>query len=227
MRKVTRLFFLAAILGAIVSAAPPAHAILSAVGPVDPATGFPTFYTDTNAVKLKVCVDRLKCPIDPTGAERFWFRGVAVGARGGCTALVTLAVEGIYITPTGLPAPGRESAMARIDIKVQNLPVAGLYTVTHPYGTQTFNVVPDAKGLLSIKFRKQAGGGRIKSWTVPLRGPVGPFFTQVGHPPGFLGNINLSRRIVGGPNGNVFTVTGPTGVVIKQPLWAVCGQKTP
>ena len=43
-----------ALLG-LAASATPAHAALSAVGPVDPATTAPAFYTDANGLQLALC----------------------------------------------------------------------------------------------------------------------------------------------------------------------------
>ena len=202
--------------------APSVHARLAAVGPTNPATGFPLWYQDQNAVRLVLCTDAARCPIDPTGVESFYFDMVAKAGRAPApNATMVLAVEATYLN--GVVVPGEEITFSRMRILVKNLPAAGIYTVNHPFGVNTFNVRPDAKGLLQIKFTQDVGGLAPGLFRGAIAGKVGPFLKQIPSPPGFMGNINVARPITPGPGGAAFTVTGPTGIVINQTRWAVAG----
>src|SRR4051794_5787397 len=69
----------------------PAHAALSAVGPVNPATGFPDWFQDGSGLKLQPCLDgpplclAAKGDLTAPDGEAFWFQAeatVPVGAAG-------------------------------------------------------------------------------------------------------------------------------------------------
>src|SRR5215208_3698175 len=50
--------------GAAVVLAPSASAALSSVGPIDPATNFPAYYTDANGLSLDLCLGLPNCLAD-------------------------------------------------------------------------------------------------------------------------------------------------------------------
>jgi hypothetical protein len=224
MAKTLKFFILMSVFSMLLSVAP-AFAVLKAVGPTNPNTGFPNWYRDTRNQDVVICSTPGACAVDPTGAEVTYFSASArSGRKPEPNAVVTLGLFGGYLTASGLPQPGRETTFASIVIKAENLPVVGVYTVSHPWGVRRFNVKQTAKGI-GISNAQQFGGGAAGNFRAVLTAPIGPFFAQTKRPAGFLGLADVPRTITGAPQGrNVLTITGPTGVVIRQPLWGVEGQ---
>lgn len=149
-------------LGLAVGFSPPAQAALQAVGPNatfsnGAATGFtfPAWYQDTAGLRLDLCA-LMNDPFcfseglpaaNEFPAEMFWWAAEALIAptdpgAAGVDGLVVLAMEAAFGGAAELVVPGGEVAFARIRIRV-SVPTPGTYTVTHPFGSQTY-VVPDA-----------------------------------------------------------------------------------
>jgi hypothetical protein len=135
---------------------PPAHAALQAVGPVAAANGFPLWYQDFNGLRLDLCLEPGFClleapdllaPIsfpDNFGPEAFWWSAeaeFAPAAAGVDSALLVLAVEATAADEVNLidAVEGFQVGFARIRIRI-DVSATGTYTVTHPYGTATYNV---------------------------------------------------------------------------------------
>jgi hypothetical protein len=128
-------------------------------------------------------------------------------------------------------------------------PVAGTYTVTHPYGTQVFQVANAADG---INYTADIGASNFLSPALGFRGALAafgpdqvPFLTWpnyannpalqvleldgLGQPTGvvleqYIGDPRTPSPVVGGPNGNVFRVEGPGGIVAQTDLFFVMGK---
>jgi hypothetical protein len=243
----------------------PAQAALQAVGPVNPLNGFPLWYQDTAGLRLDLCLDvNIFCfaeglPAAPPGAppnfpdEAFWWSaGVLLDdtAGTGINAELVLAMEAAFL-PGPTAVEGQQVAFARIRIRV-DVPVAGTYTVTHPYGSATY--VIDVPGIRAINETQDLGNvdtpGRQGPFTLaladgpnpPLAGAtvnadgrsIGPFLTATAFPgPDFFldpvsGNRYLSdgapRTVTGSPLGtNVFRITGPPGTA-ESDLFALTGK---
>lgn len=146
--------------------------VLAGGNPADVAVslahGFPIWYRDSNNVKLELCLDKPSAGITPcvtaepfTGApisfpnnfgpEAFWWLANAFttyesrlngAVVGGGDALLVLALEAGFTN--GIVDDTQQAAFGRIRIRL-NVPVAGTYRVTHPYGTVDYVVsVADA-----------------------------------------------------------------------------------
>src|SRR5689334_21988788 len=147
-----------------------AQAGLKAAGPISPATTLPLWYQDLNGVALQPCVDQngfciLTPPFDPaftnppnpittTGPisdanwpdEGFYFiadSSVTVGGPASTeTANLRLAMEAAFLNGV---APNGGITFLRINLqKMSGLQPSSTFTVTHPYGTFTFQ--SDAAG---------------------------------------------------------------------------------
>ncbi|MBI5741046.1 MAG: carboxypeptidase regulatory-like domain-containing protein [Nitrospirae bacterium] len=216
------------------------------VGPVDPSNGFPVYYQDQRGLALALCLDPVNCVFDPVnpvfpfsvttgfGAEAFWWGADAIIPAADCPACVpavlVLALEAAY-GGFGDPVDGQQVSFSRVRIRV-DAPVAGTYTVTHPYGVEVFDVV--TPGVRSIDFTNDVGIGAPGTFTGALAGPTFPFLTQAvpPPPPGFIGNA-LGATVTGSPDGtNFFRVEGPPGSnldglgnnVMQTNLFSVQGQ---
>ncbi|GAB3872008.1 fibronectin type III domain-containing protein [Terrabacter terrigena] len=208
----------------------PASAALppTGLGAIDPATGFPSSYTDGNGLSLQPCLDGLPiCSTTTAGllasdgsGEGFYFVADASLGDGTVAFKYHSALEGAWFAPpdpTG--AVDNRQTFARIQIAV---PKGGLvpnatYTVTDPWGTVVCTA--DAGGFLL----NAAKGCRIQTtavagnFTNALGGRVGPFLTwdtfgqAVGAPPaGYIGDFATPHAVTGSPTGfNKVRIQGP------------------
>jgi hypothetical protein len=238
----------------VLALAPVAFAGLSAVSPVfnDVATsnGFPQWYTDANGVTVDL-------PVPPAGngtaaptmiygpltqassayaqqagfdTEAFYFNArpdpktyqTAYGK-----IVVVFGLEASY--STGIPTPGDQVVFARIRIKAP-LKVAGTYTFSHPWGTESIVVTAaDINANKGIFFTKDVGltpgwvsdGGT--GWT-PVAAPLGFYgVLQPGNtmstflravspapPAGWIGDGVTPTTVTGSPIGyNKVRLEGP------------------
>ncbi|MEW6721350.1 MAG: hypothetical protein AB1346_12945 [Thermodesulfobacteriota bacterium] len=230
-----------------------AQAALARVGPTNPLDGFPLWYEDTAGLRLDLCLDPgvASClfivpnPLAPVsfpnnyGAEAFWWAADALFDNvSNMTGLLVLAMEAAF-APSEVPVEGLQQAFARIRIRI-DVPVAGTYTVTHPFGTAVYNVA--TPGIRAINETQDLGNlatpGRQGPFNIALAdGPnpplpgatvnadgrsIGPFLTSPLFPgPNFFLDPATNARylsngaptpVVGSPFGtNFFRVVGPPG----------------
>ena len=207
----------------------PAQATLSAVGPVDVSTGFPSYYQDSTGLRLEPCLDGPpRCFADPSDlvapeGEAFYNNTTSsLTLPNADTADLTLALEAAYAAD----GSGQEVTFGRIRFTAKSgLRAGGTYTVTHPYGVDTF--VANGSGAVPANAGTEDIGG-----VGPCLGPnahsaggacdfaeantsrVGPFLkwdpaVAPAAPAGYLGDNQTPHRITGGQNGNVFRIQGP------------------
>lgn len=203
-------------------------AYLAKVGPVSPDTGFPTYYEDSNGLRLQHCLDETALcggpaatPIpDPTQPvsfpdnfpfESFYFLSQAtINLPGGGNALFVGALEASF--NSGDVQAGAQMTFARIRLRIDT-PTTGHYVVTHPYGVDEFDVT--TAGTRAINFTADVG---IASgvFTGALGGRVDPFLTWdtglVTAPDGskYVGDPNVNHAVTGSPfNTNFFRIDGP------------------
>ncbi len=200
--------------GAASAALPP-----GGVGPIDPASQFPSYYADTNGLRLQLCQDGPPhCLAGPEqiqdvhaaggDAEAFYFHASA--DVGGFT--MNAVLEAAYLGD----GPGQEVTFMRTQATGRAVVPHGQYSFTDPYGSYTCTA--DATGLV-----QPSKGCRFETSAVPgnfsaaLGGPVGPFLTwdsfggSAGAPPvGFIGDGTTPHTVVGSPTGfNKMRVSGP------------------
>jgi len=207
--------------------------------------GFPLWYRDTTRLPLEPCLSKAVLPSGPAcvlladpgfnpalpiqfgaaGAvpsnypiETFYFVSDAilnVGAGGGQRIKYRAALEGSFAT--GIFTPGGQVTFARIRI-FADLPVAGTYTFTHPYGVETITAA--TAGARAIAFTRDIGVG-TPGFTGAVAGDLGPWLINTGFPQTiltagvaetFIGDPNVAGTITGSPFGtNFFRVDGPVG----------------
>ncbi len=229
------------------------HAALAAVGPVDPANGFPTYYQDITGLLLEPCLDPVNCglvaeplifnPANPVAFPNnfpsvfMYYNATArmnVGPTGAGRATMVLAVEGFFLN--GPPVNGEQQTLNRIQVgPISNLAPNATYTITHPFGTLTGTT--DAAGTLP-RLRDQVASGAPGDFVSALGGGaafavVDRFLPQLAPapPPGFIGDGGLvgNFTITPGPNGALFVLAGPSaggaGInTVQTDLWTVTGQ---
>ena len=142
---------------------------------------------------------------------------------------------------TGVPAVNDQITFSRIRIRV-NVPVTGTYTITHPYGVETFVATTATGGGCNgnnsdISMTRDIGIGGAGNFSGVLTGDVGPFlrtppgidptqnadgtFTETNPVTGaletFIGDPNLSTVVAGvaTPVTGTPVVGGPNGNVVR------------
>lgn len=200
---------------------------LSKVGPNGVDDGFPTYYQDSNGLRLAHCFDGsalcggVESPLPNPAApvsfpgnypfESFYFLAQATvdlanGGRGKFVATLEASFN------SADPQAGAQMTFSRIRFVV-DAPTAGTYTITHPYGKDTFDVT--APGPHSIFETGDVGiasgvftgalGGRINPF---LEWDTGPITDTNGDK--YVGDPNTDHAVVGSPYGtNFFEIDGP------------------
>ncbi len=181
-------------------------------GPLSPVTGFPEYVTDSTGLALQRCLDPNVCFFDPinpedplsiqinSGGESFyWGADVILNDQAGNAVFkLVMAAEAAFLgeTPEGHLIDGTQFPFLRFRY-VFDAPADGVYTLTHPFGTEQFTVV-GATGNRDIFVSYDRGLTPNQSTT----GNVGPFLIGEGYPQaGFLGDggAGLQIRAKGGP----------------------------
>ncbi|WP_430310782.1 hypothetical protein, partial [Pseudomonas sp. PONIH3] len=233
-------------------------------GPYTLPTGkFPAWYQDSHGRVLDLCLSKAvssrvagtpgapsyMCTLLPTPGvfddtqpvvfpsnfpdEAFWFTADAaiVDAARGVDLSYGSAIEAAFSAEE--PVDGDQVSFARVRIRV-DVPVAGTYTITHPYGVDVFEVA--AGGRRAINMTRDIGIGSPGDYSGALRGDVGPFLRSVNGPytetnPGtgaserFIGDPNLEEPVTGSPfNTNFVRIEGPNGIDLRTELFAISGK---
>lgn len=233
-------------------------------GPYLPATGgFASWYQDTHGRTLDLCLSKavssrvpsapgaptymcslLPAPgiFDDTQAldfpknfpdEAFWFTadGTIVDAARGINLSYGSAIEAAF--SGGDPLEGDQISFARIRIRV-DVPTAGTYIITHPYGVEAFTV--DTPGRRAINMTRDIGIGAPQTYDGALKGDVGPFLRSVNGPytetnpethqaEQFIGDPNIDEAVTGSPfNTNFIRIEGPGGIDLRTSVFAVSGK---
>lgn len=233
-------------------------------GPYTPANGgFAGWYQDTHGRTLDLCLSRAlssrvpstpgapsyMCSLLPSPGifddnqplvfpsnfpdEAFWFTGdtAIVDAARGINLTYVSAVEAAF--GSGDPAEGDQISFARIRIRV-DVPTAGTYVITHPYGVDVFNI--DTPGRRAINMTRDIGIGTPQTYDGALKGDVGPFLRSVNGPytetnpvsgaaEQFIGDPNLNEAVTGSPfNTNFVRIEGPNGLDLRATTFAVSGK---
>jgi hypothetical protein len=205
---------------------------LFAVGPTDPANGFPQFYQDHAGQALAPCLDNVTpgdpCGIvalgglpNPTGPivfptnfpQEFFYwltsgRIRNVPGNNKLDATLTMGLEGAFGNTAGTVVPGQQITFARFRFRVKAGLVPGAtYTLTYPFGVRTF--VASSSG--TINFTEDQGCGApvppaCNFASVLTTTNAGPFLrwdaTAPAPPAGFLGDPAVDHPIIGSPFGN-------------------------
>ncbi len=233
-------------------------------GPYLPANGdFAGWYQDTHGRTLDLCLskavssrvasapgaptymcslipapgifDDTKPLVFPTNFpdEAFWFTadGTIVDAARGINLKYVSGLEAAF--SGGDPVDGDQISFARIRIRV-DVPTAGTYIITHPYGVEAFTV--DTPGTKAINMTRDIGIGTPKTYDGALKGDIGPFLRSVNGPytetnpltgqaEKFIGDPNLSEAVTGSPfNTNFLRIEGPNGIDLRTTVFAVSGK---
>ncbi len=220
-----------------------AHAVLDAVGPINPATGFPTSFT-ADIVELAPCdridfdpilgVNNPPCPglelVDFDGGfvqgniEEFTYYRVESELDGpnGERFLLRMEVQGGVLPP--------EIVSNAIRIRLRSLTLTGDYTVTTPLPPPNDSFVINAPDLADID-EAPVGFDGVAATTPPFSGtfpgPIGPYPSNgTGFTDPVTGEIFYGDGITAAPLeapflGGTFTVTMPDGTLLSTNLFVV------
>jgi hypothetical protein len=233
-------------------------------GPYSPATGgFASWYQDTHGRTLDLCLSKAvssrvptapgaptyMCVLNPNPGifddtqpivfpgnfpdETFWFTGDGsiVDAARGIDLTYVSAVEAAFAAED--PVEGDQVSFGRIRIRV-DVPTAGVYTITHPYGVDIFDV--PAGGRRAINMTRDIGIGSPKTYDGALKSDIGPFLRSVNGPytetnpvtglaEQFIGDPNLEEAFTGSPfNTNYIRIEGPNGLDLRTTVMAISGK---
>ncbi|MFQ6573780.1 hypothetical protein [Pseudomonas sp. UM16] len=233
-------------------------------GPYTPETGgFAAWYQDTHGRVLDLCLSKAvssrvagapgapsyMCTLIPAPGvfddtkpvsfptnypdETFWFSADAaiVDAARGIDLSYGTAIEAAFAAEEVVE--GDQVSFARVRIRV-DVPTAGTYIVTHPYGVEVFDV--PVAGRRAINMTRDIGIGGQKTYTGALKGDVGPFLRGVGGPytetnpqtgasERYIGDPNLNEAVTGSPfNTNFVRIEGPNGLDLRTTLFSVSGK---
>lgn len=243
---------------------------------LDPLTGQPVIDALTGqparqgGLQLTLCPASdpmcISAPVDPAdpgsvtvraGEESFWWSGEAFinadtadvqNLPAGLDGILVLALEAAF-AGTGAPADGQQIAFGRVRVRV-DVPVAGTYTLTHPYGVEVFENVTVAEGInmtrdvMVIDPADPDGafigalygniGPRLLTWTTfdpdpalndpALKKPVDP--ADPASPIiQYVGDPITPHAVKGSPNDtNFFRIQGPDGIDVRTGLFTVTGK---
>jgi hypothetical protein len=200
-------------LGAVAALAAPAGASLSAVGPVNPLTGYPDWYQDAPGLKLQLCLDgppnclAAKGDLVAPDGEAFWWQAQATVPVGAGEAIVTMAQEAAFLDTNRI-------SFARVRVRINGARPNTLYRVQHPYGTDSVTTDATGRGTVTEDIGCTPELGAPCNWPVALQGRVGPFLTwdpavAPAPPAGFVGDAVTPHKVVGSPTKfNRVTVSG-------------------
>jgi hypothetical protein len=200
------------------------------------ANGYPIWYQDTNGLKLELCLEQqvqrvgggtffpcltaepftgapISFPVN-FGPEAFYWVATAVGSftstTGTGNALLVVGQEATQVG--GLPFDGQQLVFARTRLRI-NVPVAGTYRVTHPFGTRDY-VVTDLAVERTINQTQDIGAAVALDFLASLSdAPVPPGPPAPTPPSTNAGIVNLDGRSLGpflepNPFARIFDVNG-------------------
>ncbi|MBI5683439.1 MAG: hypothetical protein HZC54_00030 [Verrucomicrobia bacterium] len=233
------------------AAAPVADAAIAAIGPVNPANGFPATVTDTAGVALNLPVPvignglvaptMIFGPPDPANAfsraigfdqEAFYYFAREVFDTPMGRAECSFGVEAAFIN--GATLNGQQMVFSRIRLRLNTATVPGNYTVTHPYGTTVIPVTAlDIQRNRGMNFTQDVILWQLGA-TVTLAANVGPFLRPTTmalgvDPAAWFGDGVTLGTVTGSPTGfNGIRIVGPPGSgldVTVSDQWQVSGHR--
>ncbi|MFC5604327.1 PKD domain-containing protein [Sporosarcina koreensis] len=216
------------------------------VGPINPFDGFPIWYKDENGLRLQLNIDPtdpfsciastdLPAPTQPVSFpdnypdEGFYQLAEAEMTTGaGERARLVLALEAAFVNE--VPKMNEQIVFARVRVRVAGLQANAQYTVTHPYGIDTFiaEAAPRNPTVGEINFTEDFGGMNGGDFDIVLNSRVQPFLqwdpaAAPAAPAGYIGDPAVPHPIIGsqfvdqsGQPQNYFRIEGP-GIGIGSP----------
>ncbi|QQG42994.1 MAG: hypothetical protein HYW45_02145 [Candidatus Daviesbacteria bacterium] len=202
-------------------------------GLIDPSNGFPLFYQDVLGTAVGACLDGSDpiCVLPGAGEEAnfdpnqptvfstnfpseffYWIAEsdqIGIPDTGG-KFMFRMAVEGAFLGED--PIPGDQMVFGRLRATGTGLVPNSTYTVTHPYGVDTY--VTNAVGVMPRNSSTEDIGCEVGpcDFSLALASRVFQSFLQwdSGAPLGYLGDAITPHAVIGSPTGNNFVrIEGP------------------
>jgi hypothetical protein len=145
-------------------------------------------------------------PVAPNDEAFYSMASAELTGPGGQEIGISFDVEAAYLSPT------EPITFGRIQVSLDHVQPNGVYTVEHPYGTDTWTAEPDGTLL---------GGNRAAQrietngqFADTLNSPIGPILRwDPAVPPladpGYIGDGTTPHKVVGGSARNFVRVSGP------------------
>jgi len=213
---------------------------LTVAGPVNSEYGFPSWYEDSNKLRLGPCLDGddplcgflpgdIPNPDAPISfpdnfPDEFFYQVVSgeLALPGGGKAVLTLGLEAAFAQ--GPAAVGDQVVFARTRVVVKGGTPNTTLTFKHPFGELTIDTDGAGAGRLVQDISPAVG-----NFDAALKGNFGPFLKwdpAVGPaaPAGYVGDPGKAHRVVGGLNDNAFSVTSPGGLNVKTTDLTISGK---
>jgi hypothetical protein len=185
-------------------------------GPGRNADGTPVFIRDSTGMALQLCTDAVNCeaPVAPDIGSYF----SAEATLGPMRAI--WGVDAAFLEDAAGNPTNRAAVSNSALFRAEGLRPNRRYTIRGPWGRHT--CLTDGRGRLDNKNclfeRGGEAGGALRG------GPVKSFLRAAVHPAGFVGSLEIPRRVIGSPSGfNRVTLTGP-GANFRTNLIAVSGE---
>src|SRR5438552_4785899 len=250
-RALTAVVVLAVMAAMLTFTQRPAKAVgLLALGPVDPATLIPASYTDANGVSLQpclagppLCFGTAADLLNPAAGEGFYQLVNADVPTAAGPGLAEFALEAALFA-----GPPEMSVFQRVRFRF-NTPNPGTFTVTHPFGSSTFDVPAVVPGFeindtVDIGCFGVVGNtcndGVAPEFNAALGGPMSTFLrwdpaAAPAAPAGFTGDAATPHPVIGSPLAvpqNFVRIDGPNiggpGVnTVETNLFTVSGLLAP
>ncbi len=197
---------------------------LTAVGPVNTAHGFPSWYEDSTKTRVELCLDAenplcgflpgdipdetvpVSFPDNFPDEAFYMLAGAELDLPNGGRAVLVLGLEAAFANAV---TEGDQVVFGRQRIVVKGGPANTTLEFKHPYGTITIDTDGSGGGKLVEDISPAAG-----NFTTALKSNIGPFLkwdpaTAPAAPEGYLGDPNQEHTVTGSPmNYNKFSVTG-------------------
>ena len=177
---------------------------------------FPLWYEDATGLRLEMCLDDPNCvslssQLTAPDGESFYTLTNNDVTGPGVTGFVETAVEAAFLDA----GAGQEITFGRVRMRF-NVTSTGTFTVTYPYGSETFNVASVGNGL-EINFTDDIGCPAVPcNFADALASPVLNGFIRwdpavaPAAPAGYLGDGATPHAVTGSPTLNNFVrVDGP------------------
>lgn len=206
-----------------------AHAVMKAVGPTDPANGFPVWYQDSADLALQLCLDTNGFCSLPAGGgfnaglpvvfpgnfpvtSPYWQAQATLATTGAPNSQATLrlALEAAFLG--GAVQDGQQVTSLLITLgEMNNLPPNVACTVTHPFGS--FNFPTDGAG-------NSPNTSQLAFRASDPEAPLPGVFNAFVQPGGSSANTNIgpflrtTTGFVTGPNGSAYLANPITPVQV-------------
>ncbi len=206
---------------------------LKQVGPIG-EYGYPAWFRDSQGNRNELCLDfenplcalpieEIPNPAEPFSIEKgnfpeeafYQLAGAELDLPNGGRAVATFALEAAWANE--IVQPGDQIVFGRVRFRIDGLVTGGKYTITHPYGIDTFTAV-------AADERDPSEGGEIRfvedigvqdPFEGPMKSRIGTFLrwdpaVAPAAPVGYVGDPDVNHKVIGGVNGqNYFKIQGP------------------